>query len=114
MSEKFGPRIIKISNLKGFAEKLQSVLGAKRFYFNHVIYNDLKMFLVETDKIIRLSKTEPPTDFDPLLLNGALFNLLYKNTFLPSLFVKPMRFSGEEELRLVFELPRDAALELSP
>jgi hypothetical protein len=65
------------------------------------------MFLIETDKTIRLSKTEPPTDFDPLLLNGALFNLLYKNTFLPSLFVKPTRFSGEEELRLAFEMPRD-------
>jgi hypothetical protein len=33
MSERFGPRIIKIANLTNFAEEVQSLLGARRYYF---------------------------------------------------------------------------------
>jgi hypothetical protein len=54
-----------------------------------------------------LSRTEPPGNFDPDLIDDATFDLLYDNSFLPSLFVKPTRFSIEEELRLVFEMPKD-------
>ena len=109
MSKKFGPRIIKISNLKGFAEEAQTLLGSKRVYFNHVVYNDLKMFRTKTLKSIRLSRTEPPGNFDPQLIDDAIFDLLYDDSFLPSLFMKPTRFSIEEELRLVFEMPKDIA-----
>jgi hypothetical protein len=59
MSQRFGPRIIKIVNLRTFAEEVQSLLSAKRYYFNHVIYNDLKMFRIKTLKSILLSRTEP-------------------------------------------------------
>ena len=107
MSERFGPRIIKIANLRNFAEEVQSLLRAKRYYFNHVIYNDLKMFRIRTVKSIILSRTDPPGDFDPDLIGDAIFDLLYDNSFLPSLFMKPTRFSIEEELRLVFEMPKD-------
>jgi hypothetical protein len=107
MSRRFGPRIIKIANLKGFAEEAQSLLGARRYYFNRVVYNDLKMFRIRTLKLIRLSRTEPTGNFDPHLIDGAIFDLLYESSFLPSLFMKPTRFSVEEELRLVFEMPKD-------
>jgi hypothetical protein len=107
MFERFGPRIIKIASLRQFAEEVQSLLGAKRFYFNRVTYNDLKIFWVNTLKTIRLSRFDPPGDFDPTLINDAIFDLLYDSSFLPSLFMKPTRFSIEDELRLVFELPAD-------
>lgn len=107
MSERFGPRIIKIANLKNLAEEIQAILGAKRYYFNHVMYNDLKIFRIKTLKSILLSRADPPGDFDPDLIGDATFDLLYDNSFLPSLFMKPTRFSIEEELRLVFEMPKD-------
>ena len=107
MSARFGPRIIRIANLQLFAQAVQSLLGAKKFYFNKVVYNDLKMFRIKTLKTVRLSRTEPPGNFDPQLIDEAIFDLLYGNSFLPSLFMKPTRFSIEEELRLVFETPED-------
>ena len=107
MSARFGPRIIRIANLNLFATAVQSLLGARQFYFNKVVYNDLKMFRVRTLKTLRLSQTEPPGDFDPQLIDDAIFDLLYSNSFLPSLFMKPTRFAIEEELRLVFEMPED-------
>jgi hypothetical protein len=107
MSERFGPRIIKIANLTNFAKEVRSLLGAKRYYFNNVIYNDLKMFRIKTMNSISLSRTEPPGNFDPDLVDDVVFDLLYDNSFLPSLFMKPTRFSIEDELRLVFEMPKD-------
>jgi hypothetical protein len=107
MSTRFGSRIIRIANLQLFAETVQSLFGAKKFYFNKVVYNDLKMFRIKTLKTVRLSQTEPPGNFDPQLIDEEIFDLLYGNSFLPSLFMKPTRFSIEEELRLVFEMPED-------
>jgi hypothetical protein len=107
MSKRFGPHIIRIKNLRAFAEEVQSLLGARRFYFNHVSYNDLKMFRTRTLQTLRLSQDDPPGDFDPNLVTDAVFDLLYKNSFLPSLFMKPTRFLTENELRLVFEMPAD-------
>jgi hypothetical protein len=72
-----------------------------------VIYNDLKMFRLRTLKSIVLSRTDPPGDFDPDLIDDGIFDLLYKSSFLPSLFMKPTRFSIENELRLVFEMAKD-------
>ncbi|MBR0695566.1 hypothetical protein [Bradyrhizobium lablabi] len=106
MSERFGPRIIRIANLQSFAEEIKILFGANRFYYGHVIYNDLKLLRAKTLKTIRLSQ-EPSTNFDPALINDALFDLLYKTSFHPSLFMKPTRFAIEDELRLVFEMPVD-------
>jgi hypothetical protein len=44
------------------------------------------------------------------MINGSIFNLLYKNSFLSSLYVKPTRFAVEQEYRLVFEMPNDVPL----
>ena len=83
-------------------------MGAKRFFFNHVIYNDLKLFYVETLKSFTPSKANAPNDnFDPQCINDSIFDLLYDSSFLSSLFMKPKRFSIEQELRLVFEMPKD-------
>jgi hypothetical protein len=108
MSERFGPRIIKIANIRRFAEEVQSLLGATGFYFNHVIYDDLKMFRARTLKSFDLVKTDAPNDnFDPQVIDDAVFDLLYDITFFPSLFMKPTRFSVEQELRLTFEMSKD-------
>jgi hypothetical protein len=107
MSKQFGPHIIRIKHLRVFAEEVQALLGARRFYFNHVSYNDLKMFRTRTLQTLRLSRDDPPGNFDPNLVTDAVFDLLYKGSFLPSLFMKPVRFSTENELRLVFEMPAD-------
>jgi hypothetical protein len=108
MSERFGPHIIKIANIRRFAEEVQSLLGATGFYFNHVIYNDLKMFRARTLKSLDLVKTGAPNDnFDPQVFDDAMFDFLYDSTFLPSLFMKPTRFSAEQELRLTFEMSKD-------
>jgi len=107
MSKRFGPHIIRIKNLRAFAEEVQAILGARRFYFNHVSYNDLKMFRTRTLQTLRLSQVDPPENFDPNLVTDTVFDLLYKNSFLPSLFMKPTRFLMENELRLVFEMPAD-------
>lgn len=81
MSARFGPRIIRIANLQLFAQAVQSLLGAKKFYFNKVVYNDLKMFRIKTLKTVRLSRTEPPGNFDPQLIDEAIFDLLYVIAF---------------------------------
>jgi hypothetical protein len=108
MLDRFGGRIIKISNLRGFSEHVRASLGARRAYFNNVTYNDLKLFRVKTLKPFEVLKKEAPNDnFDPKDIDERIFTFLYKSSFLSSLFVKPTRFSIEQELRLVFELSKD-------
>ena len=92
MSRRFGPHIIRIKNLRAFAEKVQALLGGRRFYFKHVSYNDLKMFRTRTLKTLKLSQDDPAGDFDADLVTDAVFGLLYRDSFLPSLFMKPTRF----------------------
>ena len=108
MRDRFGPNIIKISNLNDFCEKARIALGARRAYVNHVTYNDLKLFKVKTLKTFEKLKNDAPNDnFDPNDIDDSIFNFLYKNTFLSSLFIKPTRFSIEQELRIVFEMSKD-------
>jgi hypothetical protein len=108
MSDRFGPRIIKIPNLRDFAEQVRQMLGAQRVYANHVRYNDLKMFRVKTVRSFNVGNQNAPNgNFDPQMINDSLFDFLYERSFLSSLFMKPTRFSIEQELRLVFEMPKD-------
>lgn len=99
MVSRFGPRIIRIANLKAFAAEAMRCLGATNYYFNRVVYNDLKMFRIRTLGRIR--------DNFPGEMDDRIFELLYEDTFLASFFMKPMRFCIERELRLVFEMPKD-------
>jgi hypothetical protein len=106
MSKRFGPNIIKIAKLRPFAEEAKSILGAKRVFLSRVIYNDLKLFRTKTMK--SLNVTTPSKDnFSPEAINENFFDFLYDSSFLSSLFMKPTRFSPEQELRLVFEMPKD-------
>ena len=62
----------------------------------------------ERSKSLDLVKTDTPNDnFDPQVFDDAMFDFLYGSTFIPSLFMKPTRFSAEQELRLTFEMSKD-------
>jgi hypothetical protein len=83
--------IIRITKLREFAEAVRVQIGAKRFYFNHVIYTDLKLFRHTTLKSIPLARPGVPSqNFDPSLIDERVFDLLYGSSFLPSLFMKPV------------------------
>jgi hypothetical protein len=69
-------------HLREFAEEAKQLLNAQRFYFNLVVYNDLKMFRTNTLKSIRLSRDGPPGNFDPNLIDDRVFDLLYDKSFL--------------------------------
>jgi hypothetical protein len=103
MSNRFGPKIVKIADLRKFAEEVKAILGARRFFLHQVIYDDLKIFRVKTLK----SFNGRTRNFDPQVISDSIFDLLYDSSFLPSLYIKPTRFSVEQELRLVFEMPND-------
>ena len=100
MVERFGRRIIKIADLSAFAAEVAHEVGATRFYFNRVIYNDLKMFCVRTLKsfdVVRAGATNG--NFGPQVITEGIFDFLLNCSFLPSLFIKPTRFAIEEELK---------------
>jgi hypothetical protein len=105
MKGQFGQHLIKIIDLRAFAEDACKALGASRYYINHVQYNDLKLFRAKTLK--RFHFSEPSGNFDLEAIDDAMFKYLYQSTFHSSLYIKPTRFSQEAELRLVFEIDKD-------
>ena len=105
MSNKFGEIMITIKNVKSFAESIMKSIGAVRWYIRRVDYSDFKAY-----RIKQIIKNIPKSGFD---MNEELFECLLNASTLPSIFVKPMRFSDENELRLVFEMPKDAKKQLS-
>lgn len=50
---------------------------------------------------------------DERFLTPDYFDILYDNMFYPALFVKPEPFSSENEVRIVFEMPKDYMKPLS-
>ncbi len=78
---------------------VKNSINAKRYYFNYVQYSNQKVYNVDA-AIKDLAKVNPD-------LTDEFFDCLYKYSSLPSLYVKPMRFKIEDELRLVFEMPKD-------
>jgi hypothetical protein len=110
MRKRFGDTLVRIKSIRAFAEHLKVVLGARRYYFNHMQYNDLKLFRLKTLMRSILAKNT----FDELAFGEKAFAFLYRESFLPSLFVKPTGFAVERELRLVFELDADLAEHIRP
>jgi hypothetical protein len=99
MTTQFGDRIIRISNLKKFCQCAMQSLGGLRVRTGIVSYNDLKLFRTKTLKSLK--------NIEPNKIDNRTFDYLCKTAMLPSLFMKPTRFSNEQELRLAFELPKD-------
>jgi hypothetical protein len=99
MTNKYGQRLIKILNLNSFAKAIQKSIGATRYYYNIIQYSDTNIFKI-TNNLIDLETVSSD-------LNEDIFDFYYKYSFLPSLFIKPAKFSPDKEVRLVFEMPKD-------
>jgi hypothetical protein len=98
MSKNFGGYVMKIKDIKSFAEKVKNEIGAKDWQVRKVWYTDYKAYM--TDRLIEdLSGVGPD-------LSDELFELLYQISETPSVFCKPMRFSPEQEVRLAFPWER--------
>jgi len=100
MNKKFGEKVIQIPNIIAFAKAVQKSIGAIRFYINRVQYADLKIYHINDNSFDVESAASPD-------INEKVFKSLYNYSFLPSLYVKPSGFSPEQEIRIVFEMPRD-------
>jgi len=107
MSAKFGRNIIRIKNARRFADSVAHIIGAKRYHFNRVAYNDLKLFRTKTLNRFNFARNTVSTDFDPATIDDRLFRFLCEKSFFASLFMKPLRFVDESELRIAFELSKD-------
>jgi hypothetical protein len=105
MSAKYGGYIMIIKNIKSFAEKVKTAIGAQSWYVNEISYSDYKAYSVDTI-ISDLNGVSPD-------LSDELFNILYEISEKPSVYSKPTRFKDEKELRLSFTMPRDVKTRLN-
>uniref|UniRef100_UPI00404A050C hypothetical protein n=1 Tax=Gelidibacter sp. TaxID=2018083 RepID=UPI00404A050C len=96
MSKNFGGYILKIKNIKTFADKIKKAIGAVNWQIEKVTYTDYKAFQATIDSI-NIEGVGPN-------LSDELFDILHKLSEHPSLFSKPTRFIPEQELRLVFTM----------
>jgi len=96
MSSNFGNTVIRIKNIKAFADKIQETIGAKKWTLKKVNYTDYKAYLINQE-IKDLSGVGPD-------LSEELFQYLLMYTEFPSIFSKPVLFQPENELRLSFEM----------
>jgi hypothetical protein len=96
MTKNFGGYIIKIKNVKSFADKIKSAIGAVSWQIEKVNYTDFKAFKSSLNTI-DLKGVSPD-------LSDELFDILYKLSERPSLFSKPTRFKTEQEIRLAFTM----------
>jgi hypothetical protein len=104
MSRRFGGVVIKIKNLRSFAEKIKNAIGAQKWYSMKVTYSDFKAYKVE--QIIKdLNGVRPD-------LSVELFQYLLSFSTVPSVFSKPTRFAPEQEIRLSFEMNKNTKKKL--
>jgi hypothetical protein len=107
MSAKFGRNILRIKSVRRFADSVAHIIRARRHYFNRVAYDDLKLFRTKTLNRFNFAQNNRGTDFDPAIIDDKLFRFLCDKSFFASLFMKPLRFVNESELRIAFELSED-------
>lgn len=101
--KQFGEKELYFPNVRAFADIISKKINAKRYYIQNVEYNTLKLY-------INKNKIYAPK----IGLNGEhflvpeYFDIIEKKLVYPSLFVKPDSFKDENEVRIVFEMYRDA------
>lgn len=98
----FGKGCYEISDVIGFCEHVKTKLNAKRYYIRKVCYSDLKITRTDNLSIRKFLKN---------LKNGEISELLFdeiiKIAYFPCLFIKPIAFKEEQEVRIVFEMKAD-------
>ena len=105
MKNNYGNTIIKI-NIHGFAKVIQKIIGAKSYSVKEVKYSTLKACrFYNTNENLLIG--------GELFLEEALHDLIKKESFLPSLFLKPLNYENEKEIRLVFEMNKDVERDIS-
>lgn len=97
----FGEQELFFPDIKSFAVDVCKEIKAIKYFIHKVEYNSLKTYInpkVYINENINVA--------DRILVPEYL-DILYQNLIYPSLFVKPEAFSSEDEVRIVFEMPRD-------
>ncbi len=98
--EQFGEKKLYIQDVKVFAELICKKIRAKRYFIQNIQYNTLKLY-------VNKRKIKNPKIDVQNILTPEYFNLLTEHSLFPSLFVKPEAFKNENEVRIVFEMPKD-------
>jgi hypothetical protein len=100
LKEQFGNKELYFPNPKQFAETISKTINARSYFIQNVEYNTLKLY-INKDKIIN-SKINLNQ-----ILSAEYFEILKEHLLYPSLYVKPGTFKNENEVRIVFEMPKD-------
>ena len=98
--EKFGGTELYFTDIQSFAENLCKSVSAKRYFIQNVEYKTLKLY------ICKKKIHEPKIDVRNIL-TPAYFEIIKEHLVYPGLFVKPESFVRENEVRIVFEMPKD-------
>ncbi|WP_424492719.1 hypothetical protein [Salinimicrobium sp. GXAS 041] len=96
----FGGKELFFPNVRSFAEAVKKSINAKRYFIQKIEYNTFK-FYVNKNSII-----DSQIDLNNVL-TPRFFEVLKDHLVYPSLFVKPEFFTPENEVRIVFEMPKD-------
>jgi hypothetical protein len=103
LKEQFGSKQLYFPNVRSFADRIAKTINAKRYQVQNVEYNSLKLYI--NNNAINNSKI--PTNSAEHILTPELFKVIQHHATYPSLFVKPEVFQQENEVRIIFEMPKD-------
>lgn len=101
LKEQFGEQELFFPDVKSFAEDVSKEINAIRYFIQKIEYNTLKSYY--NPKVY----LNPMINVTDNILTPKYFDILYENLIYPSLFVKPEAFKDENEVRIIFEMPKD-------
>jgi|GEM_PF-2680856 hypothetical protein len=105
MSDQFGDYVMKIKNIKSFAESVKKSIGAKSWACQKVNYSDFKSNIIRTE-LDNFEGAKPD-------LSPEIFELIKNNSIDSSVFTKPTSFESENEVRLIFEMDKNSKKKLN-
>ncbi|AFU69031.1 hypothetical protein P700755_002245 [Psychroflexus torquis ATCC 700755] len=105
MSDQFGDYVMKIKNIKSFAESVKKSIGAKSWACQKVNYSDFKSNIIRTE-LDNFEGSKPD-------LSPEIFELIKNNSIDSSVFTKPTSFEPENEVRLIFEMDKNSKKKLN-
>lgn len=101
LKEQFGEQELFFPDIKSFAEDVSMEINAIRYFIQKIEYNTLKSYFNPRVYL------DPEINVTDNILTQKYFDILYENLIYPSLFVKPEAFKDENEVRIIFEMPKD-------
>lgn len=97
--DQFGDKQIIIPNINSFAKSCHRALNSKSYTIGEVQYSNSKYYRASDLNLDHFDIDNP--------FSEEIINHIRKEAVFPSLFVKPEVFKNEEEIRIVFEMPKD-------